>query len=91
MTTSKHTPGPWGLRGAQIRADGGLGQHVATYQINQADGQLIAAAPELWRLLRDACNQLDNVERGASRSATADDIRAEVRLLLPASPIEEEE
>jgi hypothetical protein len=86
-----HTKGPWGLRGYQIRSNGGRGQHVATYYINEADGQLIAAAPELLRLLREACNQLDNVERGAERSGTADDIRAEVRALLPSSPIEPEE
>lgn len=37
----------WGLRGNQIRADGGLGAHVATYQISREDGLLLAAAPDL--------------------------------------------
>lgn len=43
----EHTPGPWGLRGYQVRADNGLGQHVATVQNGSADGALVAAAPEL--------------------------------------------
>ena len=44
MTT---TPGPWGLRGHQIRANGGQGATVATYAISREDGFLIAAAPAL--------------------------------------------
>jgi len=44
MTT---TPGPWALRGSQIRAENGTGAHVATYQISRDDGLLIAAAPKL--------------------------------------------
>lgn len=48
-----HTPGPWALRGHQIRADNGLGVHVATYQIAVADGHLIAAAPDLRDALQD--------------------------------------
>ena len=47
----KATPGPWGLRGYQIRADGGRGAHVATYQISQADGEMLAAAPEMTEVL----------------------------------------
>lgn len=46
------TPGPWGLRGSQIRAAGGTGAHVATYQISRDDGFLIAAAPALFDALR---------------------------------------
>lgn len=44
---SAQTPGPWGLRGYQIRADEGAGQHVGTYVTNKADGVLMANAPEL--------------------------------------------
>lgn len=51
---ANRTPGPWTLRGVQIRANGGRGQHVATYQISQADGQLIAAAPDLLEMVLDA-------------------------------------
>ena len=46
------TPGPWGLRGHQIRADGGQGATVATYAISREDGFLIAAAPALRDALR---------------------------------------
>lgn len=49
----EHTPGPWGLRGVQIRANDGRGQHVATYQIGRADGLLIAAAPRMLAVLQD--------------------------------------
>ncbi len=86
---SKHTPGPWGLRGYQIRADGGHGAHVATYQVSAADGALIASAPELLRMLKDACDELD-MTCGGSRSVSADRIREEVRALLPLDPIEME-
>lgn len=44
---SSTTPGPWGLRGHQIRANEGRGATVATYAISRADGILLAAAPEL--------------------------------------------
>lgn len=54
VAMKRHTPGPWGLRGVQIRADGGRGQHVATYQVSRDDGELIAAAPELLELLEQA-------------------------------------
>jgi hypothetical protein len=47
------TAGPWGLRGRQIRAEGGLGRHVADYMVDAEDGHLLAAAPELERLLRE--------------------------------------
>lgn len=50
----RRTPGPWGLRGHQIRADGGQGAHVADYRISAADGMLIAAAPTLLVMLHDA-------------------------------------
>lgn len=46
-----YTPGPWGLRGYQVRANGGQGAHVATYQITESDGSLIAAAPDLYEAL----------------------------------------
>ena len=49
----KRTPGPWKLRGYQVRAEAGNGAHVATYQISIADGVLIAAAPELLQMLVD--------------------------------------
>lgn len=70
------TPGPWGLRGCQIRADGGNGAHVATYQIDAEDGRLMAAAPELLEMLRLACDCLDAAERASSSHGTADEIRA---------------
>lgn len=41
------TPGVWGLRGVQIRADGGRGQHIASYVTSRDDGLLLAAAPRL--------------------------------------------
>ena len=75
----------WALRGCQIRADGGRGHHVATYQTNRRDGQLLAAAPALLRMLYAACESLDGAERCARTHATADAIRDELRLLgLPA-------
>lgn len=58
---SAHTPGPWALRGYQIRAENGLGKHVATYQVGEADGRLIAAAPELLEALKEvAAGRLDH-------------------------------
>lgn len=42
----------WGLRGTQIRDDDGMGQHVATYMRDEADGRLIASAPELLEIVR---------------------------------------
>lgn len=44
----------WALRGYQIRADNGLGAHVATYQRDKIEGELMAAAPTLLRLLANA-------------------------------------
>jgi hypothetical protein len=49
------TPGPWALRGYQIRADDGRGAHVATYQISEEDGALIGAAPELLEMFEHVC------------------------------------
>lgn len=78
---AKRTPGPWGIRGYQIRADGGTGAHVATYQISIADARAIAAVPVLLELLDMACNSLDAAE-GSSRShGSADDIRERLCLL----------
>lgn len=71
----KRTDGPWGLRGYQIRANGGHGAHVATYQISAADGIAIAAVPELLDFLDRACGALDMAERGSFSSSLADDIR----------------
>jgi hypothetical protein len=73
---SKRTPGPWALRGYQIRADAGIGPHVATYQINIADGRLIAAAPEMFEMLLGACTSLDAAENASRSHCTADHIRA---------------
>lgn len=80
-TLGRSTPGPWALRGYQIRADNGLGAHVASYQICSADGKLIAAAPELFAMLLSACSSLDAAESGASAHGTACDIRARLAAL----------
>ncbi len=72
---SKRTPGPWALRGSQIRADDGKGAHVATYQTSIADGVLIAAAPAMLDLLLSACSSLDAAEGSAKSHGTADIIR----------------
>lgn len=77
----KITPGPWALRGAQIRADNGQGLHVATYQISRTDGHLIAAAPELLQLALDACSTLDACEKGSRSHCTADRIRTRLAAL----------
>lgn len=78
---SHRTPGPWGLRGHQIRAADGLGPTVAAYNISRADGILLAAAPELLEMLLGACSSLDAAE-GSSRShGTADDIRGKLARL----------
>jgi hypothetical protein len=75
------TPGPWALRGVQIRADNGKGAHVGTYQISRDDGALMAAAPELLSMLVDAADVLDAMERSASSSSTADRIRERLTAL----------
>lgn len=51
---SRRTPGRWALRGHQIRADEGRGQHIADYRTNVADGILLAAAPELFEMVLTA-------------------------------------
>jgi len=78
----KNTPGPWGLRGVQIRADGGQGPHVGTYRITRSDGVLMAAAPELLEMLLEACDSLDAAERHSESHTTADRIRARLSDLL---------
>ena len=81
---SRRTLGRWELRGVQIRADGGHGCHVGTYQRSRADGLIMAAAPELLEMLLNACASLDAAESGASSHGTANDIRArlaELRLI----------
>lgn len=80
------TPGPWGLRGVQIRAIAGLGRHIATYQISKEDGLLIASAPELIELLEKACDALDACERASASHSTADSIRVRVAELLEEEP-----
>ncbi len=72
-------PGPrWALRGYQIRDHNGLGRHIATYQTCEADGRLLAAAPELLDLLVQACDALDNVARCSATDSFADEIRAKL-------------
>ena len=73
----------WALRGVQIRAEAGLGRHVATYMTDRHDGQLLAAAPRMLELLANACEVLDSMERCASSSSTADRIREELAGLCP--------
>lgn len=61
---SARTPGPWALRGYQIRADNGKGAHVGTYQISKADGELMAAAPMMAAALEELLNYATrNLER----------------------------
>lgn len=73
----------WGLRGVQIRAAGGLGQHIATYMTHRDDGLLLASAPRLLALLIDTCDTLDRLERGSRTCAIADRIRTELAVLVP--------
>jgi hypothetical protein len=87
MAIHNFTPGPWKLRGSQIRADGGRGAHVATYQIAWDDGRLIAAAPELVGMLEEACDALDDHSgRAGATHSTADSIRARLAELLGEEP-----
>lgn len=67
--------GPWGLRGYQIRANGGLGPHVATCQVTTTDGYAIAAVPDLINRLLLACDKLDDAEPHPKSHSGADDIR----------------
>ena len=69
------TPGHWGLRGYQVRADDGRGKYVANYMIVKADGRALAAVPELLELLDNACASLDAAERATISHCTADKIR----------------
>lgn len=71
----RSTPGPWRLRGFQIRANGGVGTHVASYQLTEADGKLLAAAPTMLQFLLGACRSLDACESGSRSHCTADAIR----------------
>lgn len=54
---SRRTPGRWAIRGHQVRADEGRGQHVADYRTNVADELLLAAAPELLEMVLDAISR----------------------------------
>lgn len=80
MSLNEYT---WGLRGYQIRAAGGVGQHVATYMTNRDDGLLLAAAPRMLALLLDACETFDSMERCSRSCSTADAIRRELAVLAP--------
>lgn len=66
---SRRTPGRWALRGHQIRADEGRGQHVADYRTNVADGILLAAAPELLEMVLSAisCGEACGGNEGLAR------------------------
>ena len=64
------TPGPWALRGRQIRAEGGVGKHVADYMVDAEDGRLIAAAPELLEIVK-AVAQGQNCLRSVCDNARA--------------------
>jgi hypothetical protein len=66
-----YTPGPWGLRGYQIRADGGQGTHVATYQCTESDGSLIAAAPDLYEALVTLLQDLPSATTEARAAVVA--------------------
>ena len=56
--TKAGTPGPWALRGRQIRAENGLGKHVADYMVDAVDGHTLAAAPDLEKCLRALLDRL---------------------------------
>lgn len=67
---AKHTPGPWRVQGTRIRDCGPGIDCIATMQVSNqpnwdADARLIAAAPELLSLLRDAVDSFGpNIEGG---------------------------
>lgn len=66
----------WAIRGYQVRDDDGHGRHIATWQTCEADGRLLAAAPELLDMVISACDALDNVARCSATDAYADELRA---------------
>ena len=75
------TPGPWALRGYQVRANNGQGMHVATYQTSEADGRVLAASRELL----DLCVMVAEVQ-GESLEAIRELIRrrlVELKLVIP--------
>mgnify|MGYP001589555130 CR=1 FL=1 len=87
------TPGPWGLRGSQIRAEAGTGAHVATYQIDRDDGFLIAAAPTLEtalkRLLAAVIIQRDATRSHSQRgNALSDAVLEATQALNDADPLD---
>jgi len=60
------TPGPWALRGRQIRAENGIGKHVADYMVDAEDGRLIAEAPTLYLLLKAVVDAREQSKTGAA-------------------------
>lgn len=66
---SRRTPGCWALRGHQVRANEGRGQHVADYRTSVADGILLAAAPELLEMVLTAisCGEACGGNEGLAR------------------------
>jgi hypothetical protein len=66
----------WSVRGYQIRDDIGLGRHIATWQTCEADGRLLAAAPELLDMLVQACDAVDG-----GVAPRTDEIRARLTAL----------
>lgn len=76
------TPGPWGLRGRQIRAEGGVGKHLADYMVCAEDGRLIAAAPEMHALLEELIACYDISVGGTSFGSEAREAIEQARRLL---------
>lgn len=75
------TPGPWALRGYQVRANNGQGMHVATYQTSEADGRVLAASRELLDLLLMAAeNRVESL--AAYRDLVARRL-VELKLVVP--------
>lgn len=86
----QHTPGPWFLRehghrshpvfgnnhGYHINADDGTedGKLIVWEQIDEADGRLIAAAPDLLALVE----KLDTILRGMGPLYASGEVAAEV-------------
>lgn len=58
----------WALRGYQIRADDGKGQHIGTYVTNRRDGAVMAKAPRMLDVLDDIRGYL---RRNKERCRTA--------------------
>lgn len=74
MSKSKHTPGPWAVRGSAgtsvyllhnygFSASGWASHNVSEAQA-QADARLIAAAPDLLEVLKEATLALEGLAKG---------------------------